>query len=780
MDNIPTSLRARFSLKAIYGMALFILFAISLALRISLPYGNVFTGGWVRFGGVDPWYHMRLVDNLLQHFPLQIAFDPFTFYPYGSAVPFAPFFDLLLGFFIWVIGLGNPTQYTIETVAAYFPAILGALVTIPVYFIGRELFNRNVGLLSAALIAILPGQFYYRSMLGYTDHHVAEVLFSTTAVLFLILAIKRAKEKEISFSHIRSRDWCNLRKPLIYALLAGLAVGTYLISWSGGLLFLFIIFAYIVIQYIIDHLRGKSTDYLCIIGVPMFLIALIIVIPFFNLFRVGNYVIWSLLIAMLASLTLSGISRLMAYKNIKRAYYPIALAGLGVAGLCLIYFILPPLYDFIVARFDMIFVPEEVQILAESQSLFSIAGVAVLFKHFTINIILASVAFGLIIYTEIKGRSFENTLTFLIIWTLIMLLAMLGQNRFAYYFAVNVALLSGYLCYRIMDWTWGNSVEVLPQCKKGIRKVEKNKEPRRSIRSYISARYNLVAIVAIILLLIVFLPNIASMRNVSENAAAPDEYWHSALLWMKERTPDPFEDPDFYYELYEAPAGDVYDYPESAYGVMAWYHRGYWIASIAHRIPNTNPASDISSAAHFFTAQDESSANEVLDNLGSKYVIIDLALASREYEAVAMTAGIPAFQFYEIYYQRTNEGKLNPIKYYYPYYYQAMFARLYNFNAEAVVPHNSTTVISYKETSLSGQQFKEITGTLTFATYEDAQEYLESKTAPNYRIVSESPFISPIPLEALEHYKAVYSSDPAAVEGEKELISYVKIFEYLP
>ena len=31
----------------------------------------------------------------------------------------------------------------IETLGAYFPAILGALVTVPVYFIGKELFSRK-------------------------------------------------------------------------------------------------------------------------------------------------------------------------------------------------------------------------------------------------------------------------------------------------------------------------------------------------------------------------------------------------------------------------------------------------------------------------------------------------------------------------------------------------------------------------------------------------------------------------------------------------------------
>jgi len=74
----------------------------------------------------------------------------------------------------WVMGLGHPAQRTIEVVGAYFPAVLGALTTIPVYVVGKEVFDRNAGLLSAALVAILPGQFLARSLLGFTDHHAAE------------------------------------------------------------------------------------------------------------------------------------------------------------------------------------------------------------------------------------------------------------------------------------------------------------------------------------------------------------------------------------------------------------------------------------------------------------------------------------------------------------------------------------------------------------------------------------------------------------------------------
>jgi hypothetical protein len=104
---------------------------------------------------------------------------------------------------------------------------------------------------------------------------------------------------------------------------------------------------------------------------------------------------------------------------------------------------------------------------------------------------------------------------------------------------------------------------------------------------------------------------------------------------------------------------------------------------------------------------------------------------------------------------------------------------LYNFNGEAVVPHNSTLVISYKDTTVLGKHHKEITSSQFFATYEEAQEYLESHPSLNYRIAGDSPFISPVPLEALKRYKLVHQSEPEVVEGEDGLISYVKIFEYL-
>jgi len=112
-------------------------FGIALCFRIYLPYDQVFSGDLVKFTSIDAYYHMRLVDNLLQHFPHSISFDPYTFYPNGAMVGWPPLFDWFLAGIIWVIGLGSPTEHTINVVSVYFPAVLGALTVIPVYFIGK-------------------------------------------------------------------------------------------------------------------------------------------------------------------------------------------------------------------------------------------------------------------------------------------------------------------------------------------------------------------------------------------------------------------------------------------------------------------------------------------------------------------------------------------------------------------------------------------------------------------------------------------------------------------
>ncbi|MDY6917535.1 MAG: oligosaccharyl transferase, archaeosortase A system-associated [Chloroflexota bacterium] len=802
MSALYDRLRSGVSAKAIFAVILLMIFGVALSIRVALPYDSVFVGDWIRFGQNDPWYHMRVVENLVQHFPQRITFDPFTLYPSGQHAPFAPFFDLLLGFFIWLIGLGSPTQHTIELVGAYFPAVLGALVTVPVYFIGRTLFNRAAGLLAAGLIAILPGEFLFRSLLGFTDHHVVEVLFSTIIALFLILAIRKSRANEPSFSDFRHRRWVNLKYPLIYGGLAGLVLGMYLLSWVGALLLVFIIFVYLVIQYVIDHLWGRSTDYLGIIALPAFLIALVMVAPCpYPPYPGKGMVIAALVIGLVALVALSAISRLMAYRQLRRVFYPVALVLLGLAGLGVLYAVAPDLFLDMARRFTVFTPSTAARTISEVQPLLSQAGgftLGVAWHYFTTGFYVALVALGLLVYAAIRERSAEKT--FIIIWSLIMLVASLGQRRFGYYYAVNVALLSGYLSWRVIAWSILDrakpqaQVAQTPADRKRTskkRKPKKGKEPRRPLKSYL--RYLLPLVASLVVFFGVFYPNIPEAVAVAENPPGPNESWHSALVWMRDNTADPFGDPDVYYEIYDTPPdGELYQYPESAYGVMSWWDYGHWITRIAHRIPNTNPFQrGIDSAARFFTAQDEPSASEVLDGRGSRYVIIDYAMATSKFYAMPTWIGLDTSQFYETYYEETTQGQAAPRRLYHPDYYRSMCARLYNFAGQQwdpdewieEHPEDQIWAISFEEiqvTDVAGNAvtIKLITDKQLFSTYSEAEAFVNSHD--DYRIVGTSPFVSPVPLEEMDCYSVVYDSSGLVQVSGEDYLPYVRILEYSP
>jgi len=185
------------------GILIAAFFGISLFFRIYLPYGKIFVDDWIKMSSIDVYFYMRLVDNLVYNFPHLTQFDPYLIYPGGGGVGSLSFFHQLQAGFIWIIGLGSPTQHTVDVVGAYFPTVLAALTIIPVYFIGKTLFNKWAGLLAAGLIAILPGEFMGRSILGGGDNPIAETLFTTTALAFLILAIKTAGQRQLSFKSIR-------------------------------------------------------------------------------------------------------------------------------------------------------------------------------------------------------------------------------------------------------------------------------------------------------------------------------------------------------------------------------------------------------------------------------------------------------------------------------------------------------------------------------------------------------------------------------------------------
>ncbi|MFC1904395.1 oligosaccharyl transferase, archaeosortase A system-associated [Chloroflexota bacterium] len=772
----------RFPPKAFTGIVLAVFIGVALYFRVCLPYDNVFTGDWIKFTSNDAYYHMRLVDNLLRHFPQYITFDPYSFYPNGHTLAWPFFFDWLLAGIILLIGLGSPTDHMVDVVGVYFPAVLGALTVIPVYFIGKELFNRWVGILSAGLIALLPGEFLYRSMLSFTDHHVAETLLVTIVILFLILAIKPARQTNLTLDCVKRRDWIAIRKPLVYSLFAGIFIGIYLLTWVGGLLFVFVIFLYFIVQFIIDHFRGENTDYLAIVGTLSMLTTLVVSLTLLpQTLPLRPLYLPSLIIATVTPLLLTSISRLLTSRGIKPAYYPLSLFGLCLAGLAIIYIIDPVILQSMLGRFHIFFPTGHALTNQETHSLVFQQGSFTFFvawANFTTGFFLSLISLGILICLTAKQGSPDKTL--LVVWSLFMLALTLGQRRFAYYFAINVALLTGYLSWRILEFARNTRIIANPVKTREMTMGKKAKRRKMPKTGRIISGQVRVAVGMLVVFILVFFPNIGPAISIAKyKHIGPEDAWCEALSWLKEETSDPFGKPDFYYDYYKLlPLGEGYEYPETAYGVLAWWDRGHWITRIAHRIPVTNPfLQGASSAAGFFSTQGESWAAKIIERLGVRYVIVDENVAINDFRSVVIRAGKNPEEFFDFYYLQ-KEDKLVSVKLFYPKYYQSFCIRLYSFDGEAVIPEHCF-VISYEEkVDRDGEPYKEITRLRSFPTFEEATDYISRQTSGNYEIVGNDPFVSCVPLDELEHYKLVYQSEVSAEPLDLEMSKAVKIFEY--
>jgi dolichyl-diphosphooligosaccharide--protein glycosyltransferase len=286
-----------------------------------------------------------------------------------------------------------------------------------------------------------------------------------------------------------------------------------------------------------------------------------------------------------------------------------------------------------------------------------------------------------------------------------------------------------------------------------------------------------------IVIVVVFAWNIEpAITTASRAQFAPSDAWVSSLTWLRDNTPEPLGDPNAYYARHKAPPpGESYQYPESVYGVLAWWDYGYWITSIGHRIPNANPSQNpkaLASVASFFTAQDAGTAKEIVGELDSSYIIIDYETAHSKFWAVALWAGSEMSEYWGYFWLPTEQG-LQQIQLYYPEYYRSMASRLYNFDGQAVSADHPV-VVSYQEvTDSEGVSYKQLTSAEEFASYEEAESFLSGHETGNFIIVGTSPYASPVTLEALADYQPVYGSDIHLYVSENMTVPAVKIFEYL-
>jgi dolichyl-diphosphooligosaccharide--protein glycosyltransferase len=421
----------------------------------------------------------------------------------------------------------------------------------------------------------------------------------------------------------------------------------YQLSWPGGSLFLLITLIYAVFQYILDNFRNESSDYLGFAGIVTFLVSTLLILPFvhpdmgFSLYYYSWFHVVTALGTMAGFAALSFLEREFKIKQLKAYYFPLLILGAGILGLIITKIVSPSLYSLIIHAPTTVFMIQQggPSTIGEASSIFYQGGVFTLskaFANFTVTGFLASLL-GMLVLAASLFRKPKPQEVLVLIWSFLILLAIYGQNRFAYYYSINVSILSAYLGGLLLDRVKWNELD------------QKFKSAVRSPADIPNAfKFVKVQQVLAVLAIVVFLiyPAYGSAMFQAKGSNDPNEPWMEATLWLQTNTPDPGMD---FNAIYEAPKdGELFDYPNTAYGVMSWWDYGHYIEFFGHRMPNANPfqagvggrrvsieEENQPGAASFFTAQSEEEGNAVLeaidprpDKAGARYIMSDARMAT--------------------------------------------------------------------------------------------------------------------------------------------------------
>ena len=661
--------------KFLVPICLILIFAIALFIRIYFSYETVFSDpinpvrsnpyaenspiyDWFASNGVkysadDGVYHMRLVENMLLggHFPSRIYFDPFTNFPSGTYIHFTPLYDWLMAVIIFAISLGKPTLEIINKIAPFYPAVMGAFLIFPVYFIAKSLFKNKVVALLASFLSGISSVFLFRSILGNTDHHVAEVVFSSLMMMFLIFSLQSRKER-ISGGKLKLAEWFKKefkyeKKFWIFTILTGFSLGLYFLAWTGAIMFLFLIFCFVVLYYLLEYFLGNRQNWILYMGIVIFLISFLMIAPFFghpDLFHTYMYNMVHLegfCLGVLVFVLLLLLDKIFLKKKVNPKWMPVALAISGIFLLVVLNIFFPVLFSTLISgakeiNTGMVEYPLARELVAEM----SPVRYSGLVSSFSMMFVISLIALAVVAYKFATNRKSEYLL--LVLWTIFLMLMSglipnFGQVRFSCYLTPVFSILFAFLVIECLVTGW-----------QGIQK-SKELENNNPIKKYVAIGSAVLLFNALYFLLYPFpfnagddfpysLPFLIQDISAKAKMYPADQDRYDICEWLKNNTPDVGLD---YYALYSEPGvnketGKVnpYPYPAESYGILAVWDFGHMITYYSHRIPVSNPFQEgigkinddgtvTPGYSTVFIEGNEKTATGYLDQLKTKYVIAD-------------------------------------------------------------------------------------------------------------------------------------------------------------
>jgi len=214
----------------------------------------------------DPYYQYRITKHVIEKGFLSwdtrwSTTDPskdfMSWYPYGRNIarttfPGLPFTAAFLYLLLNALGL----PITLLEFCVVFPAIMGALTCLVMYFLGKDFGGKEVGLFSAFFLALNPS-YIGRTSWGFFDDETVGIFGILLFIFFFLRSVETRRSP---------------RGNLFYAIAAGLSLGYLSASWGAaqyplGMATLFVFILLLLRKYSSRLLLSYSTTF----GIALFM-----------------------------------------------------------------------------------------------------------------------------------------------------------------------------------------------------------------------------------------------------------------------------------------------------------------------------------------------------------------------------------------------------------------------------------------------------------------------------------------------------------------------------
>ncbi|MCK5253385.1 MAG: hypothetical protein KAQ96_10555, partial [Thermoplasmata archaeon] len=602
---------------------LLILIILSFAIRSVWYYDAAYTGGPTPvLSGNDPDYHKRTVDYFItnKHFLMR---DQLLNYPSGGPNPNPPAYSTSVA----LIGMALSPFYGGDTnAAAWFSMQIGAslwaaLTIIPVYLFTKEMFGRKSAYMASLFIAFMPGNVE-RTPLGFSDHDAFFMFFIVTGFFFMLKSLRMVKTRVYVKDWRRPQDitiglseFTRINKvSLLYAAMAGFALGAVALSWKGFPYALAIIFVYMIFHMLVNKFRRIDNTAIGMIILTSVSIMMLVSLPYYITM---NFMNWYEAPAILYAGIVLVIAVFLFTRDLPwLLILPVVLLFIVVT-LSVVWFLLPEVWTNIFSGAGYFIRTKLYGTIAEAQPPdFN----RLVFAYGMTTFFLAMI--GVLMMLKDLPKGWKNDHIFTTIWALVSMYMGIAAIRFMYNATPVFAILAGWISWWIIEkLDYRRMIRVFRSMKGDFIKAFKYSVKLRHVAGVIFVMFMLVA------------PNVWH----SYDGGVPYEFKkdHDLAIYNTMpkfmRPPEDRFDPDSNSLWYLGSFGTSFmsDYwaqgmwwlaeqdtwmPEEARpSFISWWDYGHWCVNVGkHPTAADNFQNGVEFAGNFIAAQGEDEANALM------------------------------------------------------------------------------------------------------------------------------------------------------------------------